>query len=122
MPEQPRSERRTQNRVIAHQINRQLSGWFLPPLVFRAFGAHCRLLAMNGRSRPSCGTSASPPEADVQALTSALRTWRQRPIFVGSKTAIPTALRTHPILTLVNASQPDRFHNPTVEATMSDIW
>jgi len=25
---------------VSYQINRQLSGWILPPLVFRAFGAH----------------------------------------------------------------------------------
>ncbi len=34
---------------VSYQINRQLSGWILPPLVFRAFGAHCRLVAT---SRP----------------------------------------------------------------------
>ena len=27
--------------LVSYQINRQLSGWNLPPLVFRAFGAHC---------------------------------------------------------------------------------
>jgi len=27
-------------RLLVHQINRQLSGWNPPPLVFRAFGAH----------------------------------------------------------------------------------
>jgi hypothetical protein len=26
---------------IGYRINRQLSGWNLPPLVIRAFGAHC---------------------------------------------------------------------------------
>ncbi len=30
---------------VSYQINRQLSGWFLPPLVIHAFGAHCLLLA-----------------------------------------------------------------------------
>ncbi len=29
--------------LLIDQINRQLSGRILPPLVFRAFGAHCRL-------------------------------------------------------------------------------
>ena len=29
--------------LVSYQINRQLSGWHLPPLVFRAVGAHCRL-------------------------------------------------------------------------------
>jgi hypothetical protein len=27
--------------LVSYQINRQLSGWYLPPLVIRAFGAHC---------------------------------------------------------------------------------
>ena len=27
--------------LVSYQINRQLSGWNLPPLVIRAFGAHC---------------------------------------------------------------------------------
>ena len=31
--------------LVSYQINRQLSGWYLPPLVFRAFGAHCPFLA-----------------------------------------------------------------------------
>jgi hypothetical protein len=29
--------------LVSYQINRQLSGWNLPPLVIRAFGAHCHL-------------------------------------------------------------------------------
>jgi hypothetical protein len=28
--------------LVSYQINRQLSGWTLPPLVIRAFGAHCQ--------------------------------------------------------------------------------
>jgi hypothetical protein len=27
--------------LVSYRINRQLSGWNLPPLVIRAFGAHC---------------------------------------------------------------------------------
>jgi hypothetical protein len=27
--------------LVSYQINRQLSGWILPPQVMRAFGAHC---------------------------------------------------------------------------------
>jgi hypothetical protein len=27
--------------LVGYQINRQLSGWILPPLVMRAFGALC---------------------------------------------------------------------------------
>jgi len=28
--------------LVSFQINRQLSGWNLPPLIIRAFGAHCQ--------------------------------------------------------------------------------
>jgi hypothetical protein len=27
--------------LVSYRINRQLSGWILPPLVIRAFEAHC---------------------------------------------------------------------------------
>jgi hypothetical protein len=30
--------------LVSYRINRQLSGWILPPLVIRAFGAHCHKL------------------------------------------------------------------------------
>jgi hypothetical protein len=29
--------------LVSYQINRQFSGWIPPPLVIRAFGAHCQL-------------------------------------------------------------------------------
>ena len=29
--------------LVSYQINRQFSGWILPPQVIRAFGAHCQL-------------------------------------------------------------------------------
>jgi hypothetical protein len=28
--------------LVSYQINRQLSGWNLPPLMIRALGAHCQ--------------------------------------------------------------------------------
>ena len=31
--------------LVSYQINRQLSGWYLPPLVIRAFGAHWEIPA-----------------------------------------------------------------------------
>ena len=42
--------------LVSYQINRQLSGWNLPPLVIRAFGAHCKkttslIRAMGGQVR-----------------------------------------------------------------------
>ncbi len=43
--------------LVSYQINRQLSGWHLPPLVFRAFGAHCLLLAT---SRPPAARNRLP--------------------------------------------------------------
>src|SRR5256886_7026067 len=30
--------------LVSYRINRQLSGWNLPPLMIRAFGAHCQKL------------------------------------------------------------------------------
>ncbi len=44
--------------LVSYQINRQLSGWFLPPLVFRAFGAHCLLMAKSRHPAPSGARSA----------------------------------------------------------------
>ena len=44
--------------LVSYQINRQLSGWILPPLVFRAFGAHCPFLAMSRPRVTHFGTSA----------------------------------------------------------------
>jgi hypothetical protein len=29
--------------LVSYRINRQLSGWIPPPLMIRAFGAHCHL-------------------------------------------------------------------------------
>jgi hypothetical protein len=28
--------------LVSYRINRQVSGWILPPLMIRAFGAHCQ--------------------------------------------------------------------------------
>ncbi|MGB6395964.1 MAG: hypothetical protein WBF73_09785, partial [Bradyrhizobium sp.] len=39
--------------LVSYQINRQLSGWNLPPLVIRAFGAHCQ-------EQTSLGSAALP--------------------------------------------------------------
>jgi hypothetical protein len=30
--------------LVSYRINRQLSGWIPPPLMIRAFGAHCQKL------------------------------------------------------------------------------
>ena len=40
--------------LVSYQINRQLSGWYLPPLVIRAFEAHClyRVWASERHHRP----------------------------------------------------------------------
>jgi hypothetical protein len=42
--------------LASFRINRQLSGWNLPPLMIRAFGAHCQeqtLKAVSARVTPS---------------------------------------------------------------------
>src|SRR5262249_14735115 len=36
--------------LVSYQINRQLSGWILPPQVIRAFGAHCQQLTSRAAS------------------------------------------------------------------------
>src|SRR5262249_10326175 len=33
--------------LVSYQINRQFSGWIPPPLVIRAFGAHCHYRTFN---------------------------------------------------------------------------
>ena len=38
--------------LVSYQINRQLSGWSLPPLVIRAFGAHCQQWTFSDAARP----------------------------------------------------------------------
>ena len=51
--------------LVSYQINRQLSGWNPPPLVIRAFGAHCHMQTLNlepladYRSRVSSSPAAS---------------------------------------------------------------
>ena len=37
--------------LVSYQINRQLSGWNLPPQVIRAFGAHCHEQTSRGCGR-----------------------------------------------------------------------
>jgi hypothetical protein len=44
--------------LVSYRINRQLSGWNLPPLVIRAFGAHCQ-------DPTKCGANKEPRFADV---------------------------------------------------------
>jgi hypothetical protein len=38
--------------LVSYQINRQLSGWNLPPLVIRAFGAHCQQETLHRSDHP----------------------------------------------------------------------
>ena len=48
--------------LVSYQINRQLSGWNLPPLVIRAFGAH----GQKRRLWPQVDYSYPPSTADMQ--------------------------------------------------------
>ena len=44
--------------LVSYQINRQFSGWFLPPQVIRAFRAHCQKLTYGSRApRPTPETA-----------------------------------------------------------------
>jgi hypothetical protein len=47
--------------LVSYQINRQLSGWNLPPLVIRAFGAHGRKLRFDRRPF----TSGIPSNSEI---------------------------------------------------------
>jgi hypothetical protein len=38
--------------LVSYQSNRQLPGWYLPPLVTRAFGAHCKTQELCNKSSP----------------------------------------------------------------------
>jgi hypothetical protein len=42
--------------LVSYRINRQLSGWNLPPLMIRAFGAHCQRLP-TGQGSTRCSRS-----------------------------------------------------------------
>jgi hypothetical protein len=44
--------------LVSFRINRQLSGWNLPPLMIRAFGAHGQKATFGGRNFPSHGRSS----------------------------------------------------------------
>ncbi len=54
---------------VSYQIDRQLSGWHLPLLVFRAFGAHCRLLAKHGSAQIRGFATSVGSKADIGAPT-----------------------------------------------------
>jgi hypothetical protein len=51
--------------LVSYRINRQLSGWILPPLMIRAFGAHCQLrtnaLQQNRKLAPCRFAAYVPP-------------------------------------------------------------
>src|SRR5208283_5554110 len=38
--------------LVSYRNHRQFSGWNLPPLVIRAFGAHCRIMILAHAGRP----------------------------------------------------------------------
>src|SRR6266852_388835 len=43
--------------LVSYQINRQLSGWNLPPLMIRAFGAHCQNRTSRNPLSPAHGSA-----------------------------------------------------------------
>jgi hypothetical protein len=62
--------------LVSYQINRQLSGWILPPLMIRAFGAHCQdPTKCRANKEPRLRTS--PPRLELTALI--LSTHRHAP-------------------------------------------
>jgi hypothetical protein len=62
---------------ISYRINRQLSGWILPPLMIRAFGAHCqqRTYAPQQKAPVAVGTcvSSHAPRPDPYVRLSRIR-------------------------------------------------
>src|SRR6266699_6794938 len=63
--------------LVSYQINRQLSGWNLPPLVIRAFGAHCHFRT----SRPLfiADLRATADRGPLRPTVAARRIHRNRP-------------------------------------------
>src|ERR1700726_4328335 len=62
--------------LVSYQINRQLSGWILPPQVIRAFGAHCHELTWQDvlavlPQRPGTRTREQLPAARAGFLVEA---------------------------------------------------
>jgi hypothetical protein len=57
--------------LVSYRINRQLSGWILPPLMIRAFGAHCHNRTHALQHKTSSGRDvrfiARPPPRSVRA-------------------------------------------------------
>ncbi len=51
---------------VSYQINRRLSGWHLPPPVFRAFGVHCLFSAIPALNHRSGTATAFIRSADVR--------------------------------------------------------
>jgi hypothetical protein len=43
--------------LVSYRINQQLSGWMLPPLMIRAFEAHCHYRTFNGSRRNATSRS-----------------------------------------------------------------
>jgi hypothetical protein len=48
--------------LVSYRINRQLSGWILPPLVIRAFGAHCQEQTSDGLGAQSIVRGERPTD------------------------------------------------------------
>src|SRR5262249_33338036 len=87
------------SRSSANRINRQLSGWNLPPLVIRAFGAHCQLLTHAvQQTAPLFGHRVGTGELPwrCKAVSGGLRRQRQRSFFGTSRgNGLPEAQRWH---------------------------
>jgi hypothetical protein len=50
--------------LVSYRINRQLSGWIPPPLMIRAFGAHCQQ-----RTLHECGHCCTAVQCQEETLT-----------------------------------------------------
>jgi hypothetical protein len=73
--------------LVSYQINRQLSGWIPPPLVIRAFGAHCHeQTSPNPLVNPTNDTTVaatngqSPPRGGSKVRSVIYRHWCSIPV------------------------------------------
>ena len=79
--------------LVSYQINRQLSGWNLPPLVIRAFGAHCQFQTCTKRSQQTNPTDPGGPRAHADSSPGFRDLDHERDITLAIHAIIPDLIR-----------------------------
>jgi hypothetical protein len=71
--------------LVSYQINRQFSGWILPPKVIRAFGAHCQQRTYDtggvdlGLAVASCASAAVTSRSAISQVAACALAWSCTP-------------------------------------------